>query len=84
MGSSFPFFANSVRSTLYAFVSVTGSHKVDRRGTYKLFQGVTLVALLLEREAREAAAVRRLLSVEPYLGSAPAMIEFGKGLERLN
>jgi len=29
-------------------VSVTDGHKVDGGGTYKLFEGVTLVALLLE------------------------------------
>lgn len=29
-------------------VSVTGGHEADRGGTYKLFEGVALVALLLE------------------------------------
>lgn len=61
-------------------VSVTGGHKVDRGGTYKLSEGVALVTLLLEREGREAA-VRRLLSVEPDLGSTPTAREFGGGAQ---
>lgn len=54
---------------------------MGRGGTYELSEGVALIALLLEREAREAT-VRRLLSVEPDLGSTPETRELREGVER--
>jgi len=62
-------------------VSVTGGQRMERGGTHKLLEGVALVALRLERETWKATAVRRLLSVEPDLGSAPAMIWHGDWLK---
>jgi len=44
---------------------------VGRGGTYEFFEGIAFVTLLLKREGREAATFRRLLSVEPSLGSTP-------------
>lgn len=50
-------------------------------GTYKLFESVALISLLLEREARKTAAARRLLSIEPDLRSPSVTARAGKGFK---